>query len=93
MPHRLFTLLMQLDAEAPIAPRTLLKAALMFAESGGTTSSEFIIFPHSPTPTHEPPLHVAAKLGGLLGARWVIVCSNASTGLPPPLVASPPMSP
>jgi hypothetical protein len=35
MPHRLFTLLMQLDAEAPIAPRTLLKAALMFAESGG----------------------------------------------------------
>jgi hypothetical protein len=26
----------------------------MFAASGGTTSSEFIIFPHSPTPTQSP---------------------------------------
>jgi hypothetical protein len=41
---------------APIAPRTFLKAALMFAASGGTTSSEFIIFPHSPTPTQKSPV-------------------------------------
>jgi hypothetical protein len=32
----------------------------MFAASGGTTSSEFIVFPHSPTPRRP---HVAAKLG------------------------------
>jgi hypothetical protein len=31
---------------APIAPRTFLKAALMFAASWGATSSEFIIFSH-----------------------------------------------
>jgi hypothetical protein len=33
-----------------------LKAAFMFAASGGTTSSEFIIFPHSPTPTQKFPI-------------------------------------
>jgi len=36
----------------------------MFAASGGTTSSEFIIFPHSPLPLRNPTLHMAAKLGG-----------------------------
>jgi hypothetical protein len=54
---------------APIAPHTFLKAAFMFVASGGTTSSEFMVFPHSPTPTQKLPIT-------RLPLNWVISRTN-----------------